>query len=158
MGNKIGPVAHCNVFATSTQIYTGTTNGQLVYFDEEGDNHMGLVISGTTRLVSRTSGAYEFNLSAIFAHTTGTGIDYDIWFRKNGVNIPNSNRKAYIKDSNIPAVIPASGNLHLQENDYMEVIWYSSSTAGQLLGEVSQVSPTRPLTPAIMMSIQKISD
>lgn len=156
MSYKLSPVAHGKWMDTTTTPYTGTTDGQLIYFDVE-EAH-GISLSGMTRVVFQTSGHYALNLTGAFSQTSGTNVEYDLWMRLNGTNVPYSRKTMSVKDSATIQHLAVAGVKEFSRNDYLEVMWYSSSSNGTLHAEGTAASPTRPSTTAVFMTLKKVSD
>jgi hypothetical protein len=100
--------------------------------------------------------------SVQFANTDTQIHDADIWMRKNGSDLTNSNSQFSIPNSHggTDGHLIAALNLFvdLAANDYVELMWAAASTQVKLEYIGTQSSPTRPATPSAIVTIQHISD
>jgi hypothetical protein len=104
--------------------------------------------------------------SAQFKNTTNDGQDVDIWFRKNGTDIPSSNSKFFIaarKSSGADSYLIATTTFmfELQDDDYLEIM-FRVSNVGVALEHFASVAagattPDIPATPSIVVTAQYIA-
>ena len=91
-------------------------------------------ITGTcaSEIVVDEVGAYAFNFSIQFVNTDANIHDTDVWFRRNGVDIPNSNSQFSIPGKHAGAngrlIATTPFYLTLAQNDYVEVMWATSDS------------------------------
>jgi hypothetical protein len=118
------------------------------------------LVSGSRLFVSRT-GIYNLQFSAQFANTDATEYDVDIWFRRNGVDIPASNSVYTVpkKHGGGDGHIIAALNFYVQlsAGDYVEIIWRTANTAVFLEARPAGVTPTRPSIPSVIATINYVS-
>ena len=123
--------------------------------------------SPASRIVVSYKGVYQFTFSLQFTSTsTGTEL-IDVWFRKNGTDIPASNsqfsipaRKSAGVPSGVVAVTPFAFNL--SANDYIEIMWNSTATTTSLSALAAKTfsagnNPAIPASPSAIVAIQFIS-
>jgi len=123
--------------------------------------------SPTSRIVVTYAGIYQFTFSLQFTSTSiGTEL-INVWFRKNGTDIADSNsqfsipaRKSAGVPSGVIAVTPFMFNL--VANDYIEIVWNSTATTTSLQNIAAQtysagVTPAIPASPSAIVAIQFIS-
>lgn len=119
--------------------------------------------SGTVTALNRSifkvnsPGDYEFIFSALCDTTSGNGTTIDIWFRKNGSDIADSNTRAQIATATNVIISVAPFIVDLNSGDDIELFWYGSTTNVQLLAIGTQSTPTRPATPSVILTVKKIS-
>jgi hypothetical protein len=157
MSYKLPPTSHANVYSTQIQAYSGTTNGQTITFTNIDDS-AGIILTGNTKIQVTSNGYYQFGVSAIFNQTSGSGFEYDLWFSKNGVLIPNTNTKIVIASATSEQLLSVLITMNLLALQYIEFIWYCSSANGRLLATAAGTNPTRPLSPSIIVSVIKVSE
>lgn len=118
------------------------------------------LVSGSKIYVSKT-GVYNVQFSVQFANTDATEYDADIWFRKNGVDVPNSNSLFTVpkKHGSGDGHLIAGLNLYLQlvAGDYVELVWRTASTTVFLETKAAGTSPTRPVSPSVITTINYVS-
>ncbi|NBX28436.1 MAG: hypothetical protein EBR55_09390 [Chitinophagia bacterium] len=112
------------------QSAASTTTAYAVTFNTT-DYALGASLSNSSRLNVNYSGLYNLQFSIQFANTDTQIQDVDIWFRKNGTDIANSNSKFSVPNSHGTQV-----------------------TIEQL---PAQTSPTRPATPSAIATLQYLS-
>ncbi len=143
-------------FQDSTdQTAANTTTAYAVTFDTT-DFSNGVTLSNSSRLNVAQSGIYNLQFSIQFKNTTNDGQDVDVWFRKNGTNIDNSNSRFHAvarKSSGDPSHLIASLNffVSLAANDYVEIMWRPTDIGVSLEHFAASSTPTRP---AIRASVQ----
>ena len=119
-------------------------------------------LSNSSRINVRAAGKYNVQFSVQFANTDTQIHDADIWMRKNGSDLTNSNSQFSIPNSHggTDGHLIAALNLFvdLAANDYVELMWAAASTQVKLEYIGTQSSPTRPATPSVIVTIQHISD
>lgn len=114
------------------------------------------VVSGS-RMTVATAGVYNIQFSAQLDRVSGSGTDtVDIWFRKNGVDIANSNTKVTMTGNANACKVAASWNFitDMVVNDYVEIMWSTTSTNIQIIYEAA--SAPHPATPSVIATIVKI--
>jgi hypothetical protein len=93
----------------------------------------GVTLSSGSRLTVPNAGVYTVNYSIQFKNTTNAVQDVDIWLRKNGTDIPDTNsrfsiaaRKGAGNPSHLIATTPIM--VELAANDYIQVMWHVTDT------------------------------
>lgn len=127
----------------------------------------GISVVSNSRITVSDEGVYLINFSIQVQNTTNDIQYFDVWFRKNGTDIPASNsqfslpaRKSSGTASSLIAVTPFM--VDLAANDYIEIMWRVSDTGVsiQYLPAVAAspgVTPAIPATPSAFVTIQFIS-
>ena len=149
-------------FQDSTdQTAANTTTAYAVAFNTT-DYSNGIYASNTSRINVRNYGIYNIQFSIQFKNTTNDTQDVDVWFRKNGTDVANSNSRFGIssrKSSGDPSHIVAAMNffIELQANDYIQIMWRPSDTGLSIEQYPSGTSPTRPAIPSAIATVNYIS-
>ena len=88
------------------------------------------VVIGTpsSRLVVPQSGLYQFNATLQFISSSATDKNIWVWFRKNGVDIPNSARIVTVSTNNAYTPVSINEAVSLAANGYVELMFASDST------------------------------
>lgn len=127
----------------------------------------GISVVSNSRITVSDEGVYLVNFSIQVQNTTNDVQYFDVWFRKNGTDIPASNsqfslpaRKSSGTASSLIATTPFM--VDLAANDYIEIMWRVSDTGVsiQYLPAVSAspgVTPAIPATPSAFVVIQFVS-
>ena len=150
-------------FQDSTdQTAANTTTAYAVTFNTT-DFSNGVTIASNSRITVLDAGIWNLQFSIQFKNTSNDGQDVDIWFRKNGTNIANSNSRFHLptrKSSGDPSHLIAAMNffVSMAANDYVEIMWRPSSTAVSLEYFDTSTSPTRPAVPSAIATMSFVSN
>jgi hypothetical protein len=150
-------------FQDSTdQTAANTTTAYAVTFDTT-DFSNGVTLSDSSRLNVAQAGIYNLQFSIQFQNTTNDGQDVDVWFRKNGTNIDNSNSRFHLtprKSTGDPSHLIASLNffVSLAANDYVEIMWRPTDIGVSLEHFATSSTPTRPAIPSVIATITFVSN
>lgn len=155
---------------------SGVTAGTRITAYGTGSGGTGTYIVSASQTVSSTAmvgdlpskitvecpGSYNIAFSMQLQSTSNTSETVDVWFRKNGTDIPDSNSVFGVpprKSNVIPARTIAALNffVDLDSQDYVEIMWHVSSSDIRVEHFVAGTSPTRPATPSAIVTIQFIS-
>jgi hypothetical protein len=124
------------------------------------DYSNGVTLVSGTQLKVATAGLYNIQFSVQVASTDSSIHDIDIWFRKNGTDITDSNSKLNVpsKHGSISGRILPAWNLFVQlsVNDYIEIMWNTSSVNVVLEAIETGTSPTRPATPSVIATMDRV--
>lgn len=108
------------------------------------------------------AGIYNLQFSAQVTNTDVQIHDIDIWFRKNGTDIPNSNSRFSVPNSHggVDGHLIAALNFYLDFNagDYVEIMWHVTDSAVRLEHLNAGTSPTRPATPSVIATLTYVSN
>ena len=150
-------------FQDSTdQTAASTTVAYPVTFNTT-DFSNGVTISSNSRITVADAGIWNLQFSIQLKNTTNDGQDVDIWFRKNGTNIANSNSRFHPpprKSSGDPSHIIASLNffVDMAANDYVEIVWRTENTGVSIEHFDTSTSPTRPAVPSAIVTMSFVSN
>lgn len=123
----------------------------------------GVTVASDSRLTVAVDGLWNLQFSFQFKNAGNDGQDIDIWFRKNGTNIDNSNSRFHIparKSTGDPSHLVASMNFFasMLANDYIEIMWRTTSTDVSLEQFPTSASPTRPAVPSAIATMTFVSN
>jgi hypothetical protein len=150
-------------FQDSTdQTAANTTTAYAITFDTT-DFTNGVTLSNSSRLNVAQAGIYNLQFSIQFKNTTNDGQDVDVWFRKNGTNIDNSNSRFHLparKSGGDPSHLIAALNFFfsLAANDYVEIMWRPTDVGVSLEHFATSSSPTRPAVPSAIATLSFVSN
>jgi hypothetical protein len=150
-------------FQDSTdQTAANTTTAYAVTFNTT-DFSNGVTIASNSRITVLDAGIWNLQFSIQFKNTSNDGQDVDIWFRKNGTNIANSNSRFHLpqrKSAGDPSHLIAAMNffVSMAANDYVEIMWRPTSTAVSLEHFDTSTSPTRPAVPSAIVTMSFVSN
>lgn len=122
----------------------------------------GVSVVSNSRITFATGGIYDIKFSIQFANDDSQIQDVDVWFRKNGTDIAGSNSKFSVQDKHgsVKGHLIAALNFYAQvaANDYIELIWATTSTLVTIEHLPTQTSPTRPSTPSVIVTANKVDE
>jgi hypothetical protein len=150
-------------FQDSTdQVAANTTTAYPVTFNTT-DFSNGVTIASNSRITVADDGIWNLQFSIQLKNTTNDGQDVDIWFRKNGTNIDNSNSRFHLvarKGSGDPSHIIAALNffVSMNSNDYIEIMWRTENTGVSIEAFGTSASPTRPAVPSAIVTMSFVSN
>lgn len=122
----------------------------------------GVTLSNTSRLNVTNAGVYNVQFSLQFKNTDNAGWNVDVWLRKNGTNIANTNSRFHIeqrKSAGDPSHLLAALNIfvNMAANDYVEIMWRTENTAVSLEHYPTSTTPTRPAIPSAIATLAFVS-
>ena len=149
-------------FQDSTDQSIATTTATAAITLNTTDFSLGISVVSNSKITVDYSGLYNVQFSLQFVNTDNVQHDVDVWFRKNGTDIPNSNSQFTVpvrKNSTIYGHLIAALNyfVDLQAGEYVELVWASSSTLVTVEQIPAQTTPTRPATPSAIVTVQYVS-
>jgi hypothetical protein len=141
-------------FNTST-VTPGAANTAYVVPLTEQNGSNNVSFSGTGTVTVAKAGLYNIQYSIQLINTSGSSEhDFDVWFRKNGSDIPNSNTQFTIIKGNGKAVAALNFIENLAANDTFELAYAVTSTAVHIETIAAQSSPyARPATPGVILTV-----
>lgn len=126
------------------------------------DFQEGIELLSSSHLKVKYSGIYNIQFSLQLSSLSNATQDVDVWFRKNGTNIPSSNSRfglAPRKSASDPYNVIASLNYFasLAADDYIELVWSTTSTDVTITAFSGLTSPTRPDIPSVIVTMLYVS-
>jgi hypothetical protein len=161
-GSKFLNTPHGAFQDSTDQTAANTTTAYAVTFNTT-DFSNGVTMVSNSRITVADSGIWNLQFSLQYKNNSNDGQDVDIWFRKNGANIDNSNSRFHLparKASGDPSHLIAALNffVSLVDNDYIEIMWRTTSTAVSLEHFDTSTSPTRPAVPSAIATMTFVSN
>lgn len=117
---------------------------------------VGVSISNNSRVVFANAGTYNIQFSAQVHHVGGGGAGetLNIWFRKNGVDIANSDTKVTVTSST-KYVVPAWNFIvTVTAGQYIEL--YFKTDNASIVFEAEAASANSPAIPSLILTAQQI--
>lgn len=146
---------------STTQTAANTTTAYVITFNTTDFSNGVTMVSGS-RFTVANAGMYNLQFSVQLQNTTNTPHDIDIWFRKNGTNIPASNSRfglAARKNPGDPFHLVGALNyfVDMQANDYVEIVWRTNDVGAGIIAYAAGTSPTRPSIPSVIATLTFVS-
>ena len=142
---------------------TGTDGSTGTYQVSISQTVASTTITGTckSKLRCEVAGVYNVQFSVQFVNTDNNIHDTDIWMRKNGTDVPDSNNQFSIpnRHGGVDGHLIGALNLFidLAADEYVELMWSTTnaSTTIQYIG--AQTGPVRPVTPSAIVTVSLVS-
>jgi hypothetical protein len=146
---------------STTQTAANTTTAYPITFNTT-DYSNGVTLESSSRLKVTYAGRYNVQFSVQLENTTNAPVDIDIWFRKNGTDVPASNSRYGLparKNIGDPFHAIATVNLliDLQANDYVQLVWCTGDVGAQIAAYAAGTNPTRPSVPSVITTVTFVS-
>ena len=110
-----------------------------------------------TRITAANAGLYNIKYTLQFIKSDAGNDEVSVWMRRNSSAYANTNMTYTAFGSGIKNCVSNSFFVALDDNDYVE-IYFSVKNINTMLTSVNpQLTPSRPATPAAMVSIQRIN-
>ena len=117
----------------------------------------GVSIQGGNRITVDHDGIYNIQFSLQLIKSDSGNDDADIWLRYNGVDVPFSNTMVTLIGNGGKGVSAWNFVQTMTASSYCQIYWSSSDTNLTIYATASQTGPTRPATPSIIVTVDKIS-
>lgn len=128
----------------------------------------GVTLSSSSRLTVPSAGIYTVTFSIQFKNTTNAVQDIDIWLRKNGTDIPDTNSRFSIaarKGAGNPSHLIATTSVmvELAANDYIQVMFHVTDVGVSIehfpaVTYSAGVTPAHPATPSAIVQVEFASE
>jgi len=158
MAYKISPIPHANILSTQTQNYTGLTSGQTIHYNTIFDINSGITLTENSKINFQSPGDYLFSVTAIICQSATNNVYYNIWYQKNGIDIPNSNLRLISPTFGNEYLMTNTIILDVNVNDNVILRWQSSSANGRLFATTGLTNPIRPDVASVKIMINKMSE
>ena len=110
-----------------------------------------------TRITVNNGGLYNVKYTLQFIKTDGANDEVSVWIRRNSSAYANTNNTYTITGLGIKNMISNSFFIELGDNDYVEIYFSLKNINTILVSSNPQLTPSRPATPAAMVSMQRIN-
>jgi hypothetical protein len=117
----------------------------------------GVSIQGGNRITVDHDGIYNIQFSLQLTKSDAGNDDADIWLRYNGVDVPFSNTMVTLIGNNGKGVAAWNFVQTMTASSYCQIYWSSGDSNLTIYAVGTQSSPTRPATPSIIVTVDKIS-
>lgn len=138
-------------YDTTTQTAGGVNTAQAITFNTT-DLSSGVRIGTTTsHVIVDQEGVYNFQTSIQLDSTVATDEEFYLWFRLNGVDVPNSASQVRVKGNNAEVFLAINYFFSLKSNDYVELMFSVTDLGVRLLAS-GAVAP-HPGIPSIILTV-----
>lgn len=112
--------------------------------------------SQPTRITFANDGNYDVQFSIQFVNTSASEANANVWFRKNDVDLADSNSQITVpkKHGSADGAIIMALNLIVNAagGDYVEIMWQTESTDVSIQYLPAGTTPTTPATPSVIVT------
>jgi hypothetical protein len=154
-------------FSSDTDQTAAAVDAAYAVTYDQSDFVDGVTLSNSSRLTVPSDGIYKVTYSLQFKNTMNDVQDADIWLRKNGSDIANSNSRfslAARKSTGNPSHLIATTSIMIQlaANDYIQVMWHVTDTGVSIehfpaVTYSAGVTPAIPATPSAFVQVEFVS-
>lgn len=141
-------------YTNATQTVSGANTATVADNWVEDDANK-TYLSGNKIYVEET-GDYYLQFSALFSKNTSNSQEGDIWIRKNGQDINNTDTVFTIAGAGVHAVVTVGLLLDLEAGDYIQFVFSGASASTKLIYHAAASSPTRPACPGIIATLNLV--
>lgn len=150
----IFPRLHYGTFVDKTsQLHTAINTPKAITFNttEVANGHRRG--TDTSQIIAEVSGLYNYKFSIQLVSGNSAAKDVWIWFRKNGVDIPDSATRKTIVGNTVYDVAAWDVTVSMQPNDYFQIMWAVSDVAATIVAP-----PATAFCPAIPSVILNVTE
>jgi len=122
--------------------------------------YVGNNVSGLpTRIYVENTGLYNIQYSTQLHTTVNEACDFSIWLSMTGSNIDNSNTDYTVEKIGGGGFMVGALNFlaSISSGSYVEIYWSKTTADGQLQAKGIQSTPTRPMTPSVIVTLTQIA-
>lgn len=146
---------------SSTADQTGSVSAGTVMTFTGTDIADGITLASGSHLVVPNDGVYNLQFSAQLKNLENAQYDATIWFRINGVDVPNSATQVTVparKSAGIFGYAVAAWNIFLNMNagDYAEIVWVPTVATMTIEALPSSASPAYPAIPSVIATMNQV--
>jgi hypothetical protein len=143
---------------TTTQTIGTINTPQAITLNTADVANNGISIVSSSRITFANAGVYSLTFSLQFTNTSTANGSTQIWLRKNGTNLADTNSHYDVPDKQGSAysseVFTVNFVLNLAASDYIQVYWQTVTTSVQL--ETLAASGGYPRTPSIIFTATQV--
>jgi hypothetical protein len=138
---------------------TGTDGSTGTYQVSVSQTVASTTITGTCKSKVRCeiAGTYNIQFSVQMVNTDNNIHDIDVWMRKNGVDVPDSNSQFSVpnRHGSIDGHLIGALNLFidLAADEYIELMWATTDTSTTIEYIAAKTGPVRPATPSVILTV-----
>lgn len=146
-------------FLDTTDQTLAATTATVINFNTT-DLSNGVTLVSSNRITMAAAGVYNIQFSLQYRNTDSADQDVDVWFRKNGTDISNSNSRFAVpaKHGAINGHTIAAVNLFVNcaAADYVQLVHSTDASTLRLEAFGTQTTPTRPAIPSAILTVAQV--
>jgi len=153
------PTAYLSAFHTASLIVTSPNTPCTMSYSTV-DFSQGVTISGSySDMIKVTNGGiYNLQFSAATTKTTGTTATVDIWLRKNGSNLSNTNTIVTLAGGSNDFAVPAwNFFVSASAGDYFQLMFASPTTNPYIAYSASGSTGVAVAVPSVILTVNRVA-
>jgi hypothetical protein len=120
----------------------------------------GIRIVDGTKIYADRAGIYNWQLSVHLHNVDSQAHYFELWGKKNGIDIPNSRFIYSVPSSHggSPGTIIPSQNffIPMNANDYVQIYWATDNVDVTIAYHAAETSPAKPAAPSLLLTVDEI--
>ena len=162
-----------NITEQAVEIYDGTQAAYLAAYDVVDQTNAGatsvnlmkfrttdisrdISIVSDSRITMAKAGIYNIQFSAQLDKTDSGDDTVQIWIRKNGNNVANTNTETTLVGNAGKHVAAWNFVVQASAGDYYEIAWHSADTSVFINYIAAASTPTRPAIPSVIVTVTQV--
>jgi plastocyanin len=145
---------------TTDQTVTSTTAAYVVTLNTADASNDGVSLVSNSQLTVANAAVYRVSVSYQFVNTDSQAHDVTFWFRKNGVDVPDSASRVTVPSTHGGAlghqVTMVEIVQMLAANDYVQLAWKADNTAVKIETLPAGTTPVHPQIPSVIVTVNQI--
>ncbi len=156
-GMSLPVVPHIICFSTATLTVANSTTTYPVTYTQNTDAEAMRHTANDSKIYFDDVGDFLVTVSAIVDTTTNTAMKFDMWLKKDGVNVPLTNTQVGFDSGAVQQTLAFSYVVDIDTiGRYIELWYHGSNTNGRLLYVAGSTNPDIPECPSIIVTVNKI--
>jgi len=147
-------------WSTESQTAASTTVAYPITLNNTDPDSNGISIVSNSQITHAYSGVYNLQFSIQFINVGNNDVNVNVWFRKNGTDIPESSSQCTITGQHGggsgQVILALNFMLELLAGDYIQLIWQTEDTDVSLEYLPAGTTPATPTTPSVIFTSQQV--
>ena len=143
-------------YDTTNQANTPASTARAININSTATASGVSIVSGN-RITVDHDGIYNIQFSLQLTKSDSSNDDADIWLRYNGVDVPHSNGIVTLIGNGGKCIASWNFVQTMTASSYCQIYWSSGDSNLTIYAVGTQTGPTRPATPSIIVTVDKIS-
>ena len=146
---------HCSLYRTTDVTAASADTAYAIQYDApSGNKSISLDATDATKIVFEEAGEYLIMFSAQITSSSAATVNFYFWPRLNGTDASNNTMISSLHNNGATFVASRSAKFDVQANDYLQVMWATSSTSGYL--DATAATAFSPAAPATTLHITRL--
>ena len=144
-----------SAYSNQTQTNPVANTENIMTYNTTAEGY-GISIQSSSQITFQYAGTYSITFSAQLDKTDSGSDTVDIWVKKNGTNVIDSNTRYTLAGNNAKSVAILNYIVTVNAGDYYQIAWSSPDADVRLYYEGTSTTPTRPAIPSVILTILQI--